>query len=238
MNKYNSCRNITPDTLHKQAALHLINQPHIFYEKVQKQLMEEDESYQLYCINIFNGIQWGEPIIAAALSHMWNIPINIVTATKYWMTKLFPWKWQQWHSCHSKWIFMVHQSNVPNYTATELIVPDQEQGSWYCNTIWWPHSSQTLQSNKKLVRCAISCAQHHTQDHILTEFHNISRGTMVILKRGNWKRWTWDTNGLEMMWHSLAGPVGSSWFRSVWGPEYQEDPATKSRNTTHKYKIS
>ena len=68
--------------LHKQAALHLVNRPHIFYKKVQKQLMAEGESYQSYCINIFDGIRWGEPLIAAALSHMWNVPITIVMPTK------------------------------------------------------------------------------------------------------------------------------------------------------------
>ena len=52
-----SHRNITsPDMLRKQAALHLVNWPHIFYEKVECQLLEENESYQSYCINIFNGI--------------------------------------------------------------------------------------------------------------------------------------------------------------------------------------
>ena len=39
-----SFRNITsPDMLRKQAALHLVNWPHIFYKKVQCQLFEENE---------------------------------------------------------------------------------------------------------------------------------------------------------------------------------------------------
>ena len=85
-----SHRNITsPDMLRKQAALHLVNQPHIFYEKVKCQLLEENKSYQSYCINIFNSIHWGQPIITAALLHMWNVPVTIITAMKYRVIKLF-----------------------------------------------------------------------------------------------------------------------------------------------------
>ena len=91
--------------------------------------MEENESYQSYCINIFNGIQWGEPIIATALSHMWNIPINIITATKYQMIKLF-------HESDNTDIvvrangYYGTSSKCTHYTATELIVPDQNKVSW------------------------------------------------------------------------------------------------------------
>ena len=122
-----SHRNITsPDVLRKQAALHLVNQPHIFYEKVQCQLLEENESYQSYCVNIFNGICWGEPIIAAVLSHIWNVPITIIMATKYRVIKLF-------HESKTSPIVLIANgyyrtsSKCTHYAATELIVPDQNQ---------------------------------------------------------------------------------------------------------------
>ena len=72
--------------------------------KVQHQLLEENESYQSYCLNIFNGIHWGEPIIAAALSLMWNMPITIIMAMKYRVIKLFHWEQNFSYSTDSQWI--------------------------------------------------------------------------------------------------------------------------------------
>ena len=141
--------------------------------------MEENESYQSYCINIFNGIQWGEPIIATALSHMWNIPINIITATKYQMIKLF-------HESDNTDIvvrangYYGTSSKCTHYTATELIVPDQNKVPGNA-TPYDDLFPVNLTNQQEAHKSAISYAQHHTQDHILTEFHNISRG-MVILK--------------------------------------------------------
>ena len=83
-------------------------------------------SYQSYCINIFNGIHWGEPIIAAALSHMWNVPITIITSTKYRVIKLF-------HESDTSPIALIANGyygtsgKCMHYAATELIVPDQNQ---------------------------------------------------------------------------------------------------------------
>ena len=108
----------------KQPALYLINRPHIFFEKVQEQLMHDNESYQSCCINIFNGICWGEPIIVAALSHMWNVPISIITATKYHLIKLF-------HESNESSIVLIANgyyktsAKCTHYTATELKTPDQ-----------------------------------------------------------------------------------------------------------------
>ena len=115
-----SRRNITtPGMLRRQAALYLVNHPHIFFNKVQEQLLNENESYQSYCINIFNGTHWGEPIIAAALSHMWNVAITIVTATKYRSIKLF-------HKSDKPGIVLIangyynSSSRCTHYAATEL----------------------------------------------------------------------------------------------------------------------
>ena len=122
-----SQRNITnPKMLCKQATLYLINRPHIFFEKVQEQLMHENKSYQSYCINIFNRICGGEPIIMAALSHMWNIPISIITATKYRLIKLF-------HESNESSIVLITNgyyatsAKCTHYAATELITPDQNK---------------------------------------------------------------------------------------------------------------
>ena len=43
----------------------MIKWPEIFYRKVMQTLFDDNESYQSYIINIFKGIRWGEPVIAA-----------------------------------------------------------------------------------------------------------------------------------------------------------------------------
>ena len=141
---------------------------------------------QSYCINIFNGICWGEPIIAAALSHMWNLLITIISATKYWVIKLF-------HESDTSPIVLIANgyygtsSKCTHYAGTELIVPDQKKvpgnATPYDDLV--PINLTNQQEGHK---SAISYAQCHTQDHILTEFHNITRG-MTILKSEMKKRW-------------------------------------------------
>ena len=67
-----------------------------------------------------------------------------------------------------------------HYAATELIVPDQNKVSGNA-TPYDDLIPVNLTNQLEAHKSVISYAQHHTQDHILTEFHNISRG-MVILK--------------------------------------------------------
>ena len=110
---------------------------------------------------------------------MWNIPINIITATKYQMIKLF-------HESDNTDIVVTANgyygtsTKCTHYTATELIVPDQNKvpgNATPYDDLIPVNLTRQLEAHKS----TISYAQCHTQDHILTEFHNISRG-MVILK--------------------------------------------------------
>ena len=191
--------------LRKQAALHLVNQPHIFYEKVQHQLLEENESYQSYCVNIFNGIHWGEPIITAALSHMWNMPITIIMATKYRVIKLF------YESKTSPIVLIANgyyrtSSKCTHYTATELIVPDQNQVPGNAT----PYDDLVpinLTNQLEAQRAAISHTQQCMQDHILREYHNISTG-MSILK-SKMEKMSKEYNELETMRDSLVSQMES-----------------------------
>ena len=199
-----SCRNITsPDILRKQAALHLVNQPHIFYEKVQCQLLEENESYQPYCVNIFNGIHWGELIITAALSHMWNMPITIIMAMKYRVIKLFH------ESETSPMVFIANRyhgtsSKCMHYAATELIVPDQNQVPRNAT----PYNDLVpinLTNQQEAQKAAISYIQHHTQDHILKEYHNISTGVSIL--KSEMERMNKWYSKLETMRESLVSQM-------------------------------
>ena len=144
----------------RQAGLYLVNHPHIFFNKVQEQLLNEDELYQSYCINIFNGTCWGKPIIAAALSDMCNVPITIVTPTKYRIIKLF-------HESDNPGIILIangyynSSSQCTHYAATELIIPKQEKVPGYLT----PYDDLVpinLTNQQVAQKAAISLAQKRT----------------------------------------------------------------------------
>ena len=162
----------------RQAALYLVNCPHIFFNKVQEQLLNEKESYQSYYINIFNGTCWGKPIIAAALSHMWNVPIRIVTSTKYRIIKLF-------HKSDYPGIILIANgyynpsSRCTHYAATELIIPKQEMVPGYLT----PYNDLVpinLTNQQEAQKAAISLAQKGMQDHILTAYPDVVKGIKIL----------------------------------------------------------
>ena len=69
----------TPDHLRRQTALHMLKHADMFYEYVAHELIDFDESYKSYVINIFNGKIWGDDLMVSAIVHIFNIPISIVS---------------------------------------------------------------------------------------------------------------------------------------------------------------
>ena len=67
------------DLLQKQVALHMLKHANLFYPYVQQDLLDSGESYESYCVNIFNGKVWGDDFILSALGHMFNIAITIIS---------------------------------------------------------------------------------------------------------------------------------------------------------------
>ncbi|MCG8625876.1 MAG: hypothetical protein MJE68_28250, partial [Proteobacteria bacterium] len=57
----------------------MIRHPHVFYPYVEQELIETGESYESFCFNMFHGNCWGDDLIAAVYSHMWNLAITIVS---------------------------------------------------------------------------------------------------------------------------------------------------------------
>ena len=49
----------TPDHLRRQTALHMLKYTDMFYEYVAHDLIDFNESYESYAMNIFNGKIWG-----------------------------------------------------------------------------------------------------------------------------------------------------------------------------------
>ena len=110
---------------------------------------------------------------------MWNIPITIITSTKYRVIKLFQ------ESDTSPVVLIANgyygtSSKCTHYAATELIVPDQNQVPRNAT----PYDDLVpinLTNQQEAQKAAISYTQCRTLDHILKEYHNISTG-MTILK--------------------------------------------------------
>ena len=63
----------------RQAGLHLIHNPHKFYKIIEQELRDTGESYESYCYNVFHSKVWGDDLVAAVFSDMWNIAISVVS---------------------------------------------------------------------------------------------------------------------------------------------------------------
>ena len=62
---------------------------------MEDELNQSGESYESYCFNMYHSNVWGNDLVAAVFSDMWNIAISIVSpAIKYpvnlWHNKDFP----------------------------------------------------------------------------------------------------------------------------------------------------
>jgi len=56
----------TADMAYRQVALHMLRNPTKFYKYVEQELLSTGESYESYCVNVFDGNVWGDDLIAAA----------------------------------------------------------------------------------------------------------------------------------------------------------------------------
>ena len=70
-------RIILPRCFNRQAALHMLKNPHVFYQYMEGVL--DGESYLSYCENLFHGRIWGCDMAASSVGRMFNIAITIVT---------------------------------------------------------------------------------------------------------------------------------------------------------------
>ena len=85
----------TPEMAMRQAGFHMLKHPEQFYKAVEDELNQSGESYESYCFNVYHSNVWGDDLVAAVFSDMWNIAISIVSpAIKYpvnlWHNKDFP----------------------------------------------------------------------------------------------------------------------------------------------------
>ena len=63
----------------RQAGFHMLRNPNKFYKAIENELIDTGESYESYCFNVYHGKVWGDDLVAAVFSDMWNISISIVS---------------------------------------------------------------------------------------------------------------------------------------------------------------
>ena len=63
----------------RQAGFHMLRHPHKFYKVIEQELLDTGESYESYCYNVFHSLVWGDDLVAAVFSDMWNVSISIVS---------------------------------------------------------------------------------------------------------------------------------------------------------------
>ncbi|MCG8621250.1 MAG: hypothetical protein MJE68_04495, partial [Proteobacteria bacterium] len=69
----------TPEMAMRQAGFHMLRHPHKFYKCIEQELLDTGESYESYCYNVFHSLIWGDDLVAAVFSDMWNVSISIVS---------------------------------------------------------------------------------------------------------------------------------------------------------------
>ena len=72
-------KDYTAEMAMRQVGFHMIRHPHKFYKCIENELMDTGESYESYCYNIYHSKVWGDDLVAAAFSDMWNIAVTVVS---------------------------------------------------------------------------------------------------------------------------------------------------------------
>ena len=68
----------TAEMLRRQTSFYMARYAHVFFPLVQYDL-ENDESYESYLVNIFDGNLWADDIMIAAIGRMFNLSITIIS---------------------------------------------------------------------------------------------------------------------------------------------------------------
>ena len=57
----------------------MLQNPNKFYKSIEQEFSESGESYESYCYNVYHSKVWGDDLVVAAFSNMWNVAISIVS---------------------------------------------------------------------------------------------------------------------------------------------------------------
>ena len=106
----------------RQAGFHMLQNPNKFYKSIEQELSESGESYESYCYNVYHSKVWGDDLVAATFSDMWNVAISIVSPCYKYPVDL-------WHNKDDPEIvlianggsFMAHRHKTTHFSSTRPI---------------------------------------------------------------------------------------------------------------------
>ena len=74
-------RAYTAEMMARQIGFHLLKNPKKFFPLVQDELLKSGESYESFCLNVFDGNRGLDDILSIAVVDMWKISVTLVTPT-------------------------------------------------------------------------------------------------------------------------------------------------------------
>ena len=112
----------TPEMAMRQAGFHMLQNPNKFYKSIEQELSESGESYESYCYNVYHSKVWGDDLVVATFSDMWNIAISIVSPCYKYPVNL-------WHNKDDPEImlianggsYMAHHHKTTHFSSTHPI---------------------------------------------------------------------------------------------------------------------
>ena len=108
----------------RQAGFHMLRHPNKFYKSIEQELTESGESYESYCYNVYHSKVWGDDLVAAAFSDMWNVAISIVSPMYKYPVDL-------WHNKDNPEVvlianggsYMAHRHKTTHFSSSRPIDP-------------------------------------------------------------------------------------------------------------------
>ena len=104
----------------------MLRNPNKFYKAIENELIDTGESYESYCYNVYHGKVWGDDLVAAAISDMWNISISIISPCYKYPVDV----WHNENDPHVVLIanggsYMSHSNKTTHFSSTRKI-----DGKW------------------------------------------------------------------------------------------------------------
>ena len=107
-----------------QVGFHMLRHPNKFYKSIEQELTESGESYESYCYNVYHSKVWGDDLVAAAFSDMWNVAISIVSPCYKYPVDL-------WHNKDNPEVvlianggsYMAHRHKTTHFSSSRPIDP-------------------------------------------------------------------------------------------------------------------
>ena len=162
----------------------MLQHPEVFYEYVLHDLIENKESYESYITNIFNGNTWGDTICGAAIGHMFNLAITVITPTQYIPLDLF-------HNVKDPHIVIVANGGDVNSSkpCTHFSATEKDTLIQVRQGIGLPHEKMIPQKiiiSEDTILDMDKWALDQEKNHTITMFRAMQKGLTCVKRNLKW----------------------------------------------------